>query len=415
MKARIRIGTLIVLLATVFALSGCPQHPYGIFASIERERPILHDRNLGKELTVGSMAKAGGMYFAATGALYFRRVDDPAAGLRPEWDIAPAPAVGDRTLLTTSIASASLGAAERIFAVFYSQDASVSGVYEIDPDTPHGTPSLVFDPATDFPDEIRRVDRVFSVDDGTQEWLIVSASTTATPAWHHLYVSNNGTDFELVEGAGFQHPVVAVASGGAGRVAYLTASEVAAHTAGVDPAAPPAFTTPEGTAKKAAAANFTGMMYQSDTLWLADNRGHLYSSKDFGRPWTKGPVNPVSTADDRPVPFTTFAAVPRGAETIVVVGTRGYGYRVVGDAAVLTATTPVSSPDVPGSNYQGSDLATAVVETFFVDPDPVTGFPVQTAEQEEEWDGHLFFVGTAGKGLWRTLSSVSGPNQWVRE
>ena len=410
MHSPIRIGSLFAVVAFMFALSGCPQHPYGIFASIERERPILHDRNLGKELTVGAVAMAADTYFAATGALSFRGVDDPAAGIRPEWDVALAPAVGERTLLTTSVASASLGLTERVFAVYYSPDATTSGVYVLDPGSPTAPPVLVYSP----PAEIRRFDRVFMVHDGTAEWLIVSASTTATPARHRLFGSTDGEAFAPIDGADFPHPVRSVVSDGAGNVAYLTADRLWVHTPGVDPPAP---RTPEGALAKPSGAVFTAMMYEATagTLWLADDQGRLYSSPDFGLNWKRGPVNPVSTADDRPIPFTTFAAVPRGAQTIVVVGTRGYGYRVVGDAEQVDAETSVSSPHVPGSNYQGSDLATAVVETFFVDPDPVAGFPVPTAEQTERWDGHLFFVGTAGKGLWRALSSVEGPEQWVRE
>ena len=70
---------------------------------------------------------------------------------------------------------------------------------------------------------------------------------------------------------------------------------------------------------------------------------------------------------------------------------------------------------VDGSNYESSALATSSVTSWFVDPDPVTEYPVTTADGDEKWDGTLIFAGTPKEGLWRALSSDDGPIQWLRE
>ncbi len=172
----------------------------------------------------------------------------------------------------------------------------------------------------------------------------------------------------------------------------------------------------------------TGMMYDdsvggSGLLWLADDAGHIYTSPlDAVEDWQKSASHEVSSSNDTPLPFTDFALVPvDGTRTNLVVGTRGYGYRVLGDTTTITYESAPQSPDlvVDGSNYQGSELAGAVVQTFYVDATPQSDYPVPTADGTpyEYFDGYLFFAGTTNQGLWRALSypSDQGAVQWVRE
>lgn len=399
---------LLLFVVVAVAFGACTQHPYGLFASIQRERRIPFDRDLGKELTVGAFAKAGETYFAATGALYYRGQDDPAAGRKPEWEISQAPSVDGQPYRTTSLVAADVGAGERIYAVYVSPDATDSGVYEIDPAAPEASPQ----PVWGLTAGVRRINEIFTINDGT-EWLIVSIATIDSPAKHRLYASSNGTTFVPLDGTTLDNSLwVGVATNGTD-VAYLSTTGVMLHAGGVDPNTAPVDVSPS----RGSDAIFTAILYDEvdDLLWLADSAGHLYTSDDFGTTWQKGDANEISATNEEPIWFTALAAVPKGPQTIIIAGTRGHGYRVVGIAGEVDATASVTSPDVPGSNYQGSNLSSAAIETIFVDPDAVTDFPVETADGDEEWDGHLLFVGTAQKGLWRTLSSDSGPNQWVRE
>ncbi len=410
MHTNVKPALPVVLALFVLTIAACTQHPFGIFASIQRERKIPLDRNLGKELTVGALAKAGGTYFAATGALYYREQDDPATGTRPLWGAAAAPAAGDQSYRTMSLVAADLDAGERVYAVFVSPDATDSGVYEINPASPTDPPQSIFTP----PGGVLRINNVFTINDGTQ-WLLASAATTDEPARHRLYASSDGETFGFLEGTELANATwVGVATNGTA-VAYLSTTGFWRHPAGITPGTPPEI--PLAIPPRGSGAIFTGIFYDEvgDLLWVADNRGHLYTSDDFGDTWVKGPENPVSTSNDTAIPFTVFAGVPRGGQTIIIVGTGGYGLRVVGVAGEVDANTPVSPPQVTGSNYQGSGLASSAIVSLFVDPDAVSGFPVETADGPARWDGHLLFVGTVQKGLWRTLSSVSGPYQWVRE
>ncbi len=406
-------STLLLVVVVAVAIGACTQHPYGLFASIQRERRIPVDRNLGKELTVGAFAKAGGTYFAATGALHYREQDDPAAGRKPEWQIAPAPSVDGQPYRTMSLVAGNFGAGERVYTVFVSPDATDSGVYVVDPATPDGTPNEIWE----LPTGVRRINEVFAINDGTER-LIVSVATTDTPAKHVLYASSDGTTFVPLSGTTLDNSAwIGVATDGTD-VAYLSTTGVTRHAGGVDPATAPDAVTPTGPEARDSDAIFTSILYDEDggLLWLADSKGYLYTSDDFGATWQKGNANEVSATNDAPIWFTALAAVPKGPQTtIIIAGTRGHGYRVVGTSGEVDATTSVTSPDVPGSNYQGSNLPSAAIETIFVDPAMVTDFPVETADGPERWDGNLLFVGTAQMGLWRTLSSESGPNQWVRE
>ena len=87
-------------------------------------------------------------------------------------------------------------------------------------------------------------------------------------------------------------------------------------------------------------ARFTGAHYDSvdDLFWLADDSGHLYSAAPGFAAWTRNDTAyKASPADDAPVlPFTDFAAVPQSAQTVLLVGTSGYGYRVIGDVSSVT-------------------------------------------------------------------------------
>ena len=79
MRTTKRIGYLISAALLAAVLAGCSQSPYGIFASVARERKILDDRNLDNEITVGAMTKAGSTYFLAAGRSTTVTEDNPGA------------------------------------------------------------------------------------------------------------------------------------------------------------------------------------------------------------------------------------------------------------------------------------------------------------------------------------------------
>ena len=414
LKTAIRLVSGVVLVAL---LAGCSRSPYGIFASIERERAILDDRNLEHDLNVGAIAKAGGTYFIAAGTLYFRDQDALVEGAwtRPEWSAVPAPGLN---YTTTSLVSVDFGSGSRVFAVYSSPDGLTHGLYEINVTSPVSSPTLRLQTTG----SANALGTLFAVDDGgTNGWLMVNY-TTGPGAWS-LYAATgvangDGSDFAAIAGTESTEPYIdVVADATLTNVVYLRSNSLLVDTAGIgvspgDPAGVPGRTSP---------ARFTGALYDSvgDLFWLADNEGFLYSSPPGFAAWGRNAeAHPTSTATNAgPIPFTDFAAVPRGAATVLLVGTQGYGYRVIGNAGAVSATTDVDLPGVDGSNYEASDLATGVVQTFFVDPSPVVNYPVPTAggDPYEYWSGHLLFAGTPGRGLWRALSSDDGPIQWLRE
>lgn len=410
-----RTGYLIsaVLLAAV--LAGCSQSPFGIFASVARERAILDDRNLDNEITVGAMTKAGTKYFLAAGALYYRDQDDPAAAddaaKKPIWAKVPAPGTN---YTTTSVVTVNFGATDRVFAVYASPDGLTHGVYEVNTTTPATAPVVRFETSgSDF-----ALGEIFAVNDGLGDWLVVNYEGDATVSDWSLYGSTDGSTFAPIPGTAANEPYIdVVADSATNDVLYLRANAVLTDVDGVGTTDPVVASPAPG---RDVLARFTGALYEGTggLFWLADDSGHLYSAAPGFAEWTRNnTAYKTSSADDAPsLPFTGFAAVPRGAQTVLLVGTSRYGYRVIGDAASgVNAADGVSSPAVDGSNYESSALATSSVSAWFVDPVPVTGYPVTTADGEESWDGTIVFAGTPKQGLWRALSSDDGPIQWLRE
>ncbi|HKJ86099.1 MAG TPA: hypothetical protein VKA06_08480 [Spirochaetia bacterium] len=416
MQHKKRIGYLISAALLAAVLAGCSQSPFGIFASVARERAILDDRNLDNEITVGAMTKAGTKYFLAAGALYYRDEDNPGAAddadKKPSWESVPAPGTN---YTTTSVVTVDFtGTDERVFAVYASADGVTHRVYEIDVADPKKTPTPRFETTgSDF-----ALGEIFALDDGLDVWLVVNHEGDATISDWSLYGSTDGDTFSPISGTAANEPYVdVVADPVSNDVLYLRANAVLTDVDGVAAGADPGDAAPAPGLDSP--ARFTGAHYDSvgNLFWLADNSGHLYSAAPGFAAWTRNTTAyTTSSADNAPViSFTDFSAVPRGAQTVLLVGTSGYGYRVIGDAATATATSGVSSPAVDGSNYESSALATSTVSAWFVDPDPVTGYPVVTADGEQSWDGSIVFAGTPKQGLWRALSSDDGPIQWLRE
>jgi hypothetical protein len=410
----LRLALLSLLLAAV--LVSCAQNPYGVFASIERERKIVDERDLGNELNVASITKAGGRMFIAAGAVYARAVDGSADyGTDPpdwnSWGDAVDPPQTNYT--TTSLVAADLGAGERIYAAYTSLDGNESGLYALDPAQVEA--GFVGDPILSTADPgIDAVVRVLTFNVGADTWVVAVVETGLSE--YAVYATNDGSSPAAIPSFTTSTPVIDVASDGATRVAYVTPKAIYVDTDG-DVTGTTAPAGPGSTPALGAGARFTGGHYAGGSLWLADDAGHLYSSADFGATaWTRNSEPwQISSANQEPTPFTDFATVPRGTVDIIVVGTAGYGYREIGDAATVNATAAPTSPDVEGSNYQASELASAAVQTFFVNPSGVTDYPVATAAGNQTWDGNLLFAGTVNQGLWRALSSDEGPIQWVRE
>lgn len=419
---------LIVLLAAgvALAIAGCSNNPIGIFESIEREREILDDRNLPNELNVAEMIRVDDIdvgatepidrYFAATGALYFRATDDSVVTDRPGWEVAAAPGTNFTAL---SVVAVDFGSGTRVFATFTSQSAAESGVYEINIADPTVAPTAVLTAASAGVDSIGRL-FVVEATDGTHLLASIESNPDPDAVTHELFASADGASFSAVAGTAGQTPFIDVASDGA-NVAYLRANAVLIDTDVLAGAAPSAAST-----GIASGDRYTGIHHDfgsgANRLWLADDSGFLYSSDDFGASWVRTPAAiEINTNNDDPVPFTDFASVRLGpgGEWVLYVGTRGHGYRVINGAATATAASAVTdnllpSPDVDGSNYQASELAGAVVQTFFVDPTLQDAFDVPNPSGTTSESGFLVFAGTSNQGLWRALA-YDGPIQWVRE
>lgn len=173
--------------------------------------------------------------------------------------------------------------------------------------------------------------------------------------------------------------------------------------------------------------NYVAALYEAtgQSVWLADDSGYLYSSSTAPiTTWVKSGQTLVSGSSEDTLAFTALGLVPvPGGAPAILVGTAGNGYRIVGEAGAVTAeTATVSSPDEDGSNYEASDLARTVVNTFFADDELLSDYPIPgpDAGTYQLQDGYLFFAGTSNQGLWRALSyddpdSPTDPVQWVRE
>lgn len=424
----IRVVAAALLLTLL--LVACSQNPVGIFASVERERLILDDeRGLANDINVAAMTEAGGKYFIAAGTLYARDVNDPdyEGGELAQWSALDAPGAN---YTTSAVVTANLGSGERVYAVFTNLAGDASGVYEIDPGASDPQPSAILETddqadTADGTDKVDSVIDVFVVNDGTER-LVVSVQETGDPPGalndYTLYVTSDGSTFTELANAAATAPWRDAASNGSA-VAFMSSAGVIVDADGL--------ASDELTAKAApgltSGDRLTGMIYDDSTggsglLWLADDAGHIYTSPLDATGWQKSASHDVSSSNDTAIPFTDFGLVPvDGTTTNLVVGTRGYGYRVIGDTSTVTYESAPQSPDlvVDGSNYQGSELAGAVVQTFYVDTTLRTDYPVPTADGNpyENFDGYLFFAGTTNQGLWRALSypSSQGAVQWVRE
>lgn len=417
----IRVATAALALILLFV--ACSQNPVGIFASIERERKILDDdRGLAGDINVAAMTKAEGKYFIAAGALYAREAADPnyTGGDLAQWSSIAAPGAN---YTTNAVVTANLGGSgDSVYAVFTNLAGDASGVYEIDPGAENPEPTAVLETGeqgTDGDDTIASIIDVFVVNDGT-EWLVVSVLESGNANDYTLYTTSDGTSFTKLAGAAATAPWRDAATDGTA-VAFMSSSEVIVDADGL--------ASDDLTGKSApglaSGDRLTGLVYDdsaggSGVLWLADDAGHIYTSPlDAATGWEKSATHPVSSGNDAAIAFADFALVPVDATTTnLVVGTRGHGYRVIGDTSAITHESAPVSPDsvVDGSNYGGSELADAVVQTFYVDPTPQSEYPVPTAEGTpyETFDGYLFFAGTPSEGLWRALS-YPGAVQWVRE
>ncbi|MFW6291547.1 MAG: hypothetical protein ACOC7V_04395 [Spirochaetota bacterium] len=421
----LRVATAALLLTLV--LVACSQNPVGIFASIERERQILDDeRGLDNDLNVAAMTEAGGKYFIAAGTLYSRDVNDPDY---EDGDLAQWTAIGGPGT-TNAVVSADLGSGVRVYALY--TGSTGEGVYEVDPSTLEmaDTPLLeTGDTGSVGDDTVASIVDIFVVSDTTDVWLVASVRESSASNDYALYVTSDGSTFaELASSAPaapFPYAPWSDAASDGTNTAFMSSSSVLVDTDGnLGDDDLIAKTAPDLTSRD----RLTGMMYDdsvggSGLLWLADDAGHIYTSPlDAVEDWQKSASHEVSSSNDTPLPFTDFALVPvDGTRTNLVVGTRGYGYRVLGDTRTITYESAPQSPDlvVDGSNYQGSELAGAVVQTFYVDATPQSDYPVPTADGTpyEYFDGYLFFAGTTNQGLWRALSypSDQGAVQWVRE
>ncbi len=420
-----RIQTILRVAAAALALillaGACSQNPVGIFASVERERKILDDeRGLDEDLNVAAMTEAGGTYFIAAGALYARDVNDPdyEGGDLAQWSAIDGPGT------TNAVVSADLGSGVRVYALYTGNDGE--GVYAVNPSTLEmaDTPLLeTGDTGSVGDDTVASIVDIFVVNDTTDVWLVVSVQESSEPNDYALYVTSDGSTFtELASSAPAEPfpyaPWTDAVSDGTD-TAFMSSSSVLVDTDGN-------LGDDDLTAKTApdlsSGDRLTGMIYDADTssLWLADDAGHIYTSPlDAATGWDKSPTHEVSSSNDAALPFTDFALVPVDATTTnLVVGTRGYGYRVLGDTSTITYESAPQSPDLvaDGSNYQGSELAGAVVQTFYVESTARSDYPVPTADGNpyENFDGYLFFAGTTNQGLWRALS-YDGAVQWVRE
>lgn len=400
----------LIIITTV--LGGCAKSSIGLFESIELERKIIDDRALDNELPVAAMARAGGHYFIAAATLWQRlTVDtDYTAGDVAQWAIVAAPGPSGSGYTTSSLTVSSASGSDAVYVTFSSQDGVSAGLYAVDPAgdlTAVSADSLVL--GTDDAG-VLGLGKVAAINDGIADYLLAGVRTGTTR--YAVYGSTTGTSgsFAAIAGTDNNLPVIDVTASSTGEVAFLTKKALlidrdglntGADTADVTAAIPLADRQPE----------FGGLYYEtvSGTLFVTDDEGYIYRSTDFGTTWLVNDTpHQVSTNDDRALSFTDMTAVDDGGTQLLVVGTDGHGYRELD-----SAFTP-SAPAAELSNYQASELATASIIGFFVDPAVSAYSPTQTGDNYEQKTGDMLFAGTSNLGLWKTLYSGSAP-QWVRE
>ena len=412
MRPQIR-SVLITVTALTIMLVACTNSPVGIFESIEREREILDDRNLDNELRVGAIALAGDKYFIAAGSLLYRgRTDaDYVGGDREQWHTLPAPGSASDNYSSTSLVAfdpdGAGGTPEQIYAVYRSQTGTESGLYHVNPVTLGvGTTPLIGSEDAG----IESVEGVFVVDDGSGSDVLIVPVRTGLSAYS-VYYSADATVFAEIPGLATNQPITSVAADGTD-VLFLTPSVLYRDgdtvSAGADPAE-------VATLEPESGASFGDAYYQASSFvwWVSDGEGHLFSTLDFVDWTTNDTPYEISTSNDDPLPFTVFVEVSDTVDDHLLVGTEGHGYRILGaDASVA----PVS-PAEDGSNYEASELADAAILTWFVDPTPLSEYPVPTEPGSDPYtihDGYMLFAGTSGAGLWHALS-YDGSIQWLRE
>lgn len=423
MHRQYRFGILLMVIAL---LASCGDVPLvGLFESIERERKIIDDRGLDNNISVAAMAKAAGKYFIAAGSLWCRSVTDTSYPDKPAtWFTIDPPGSELDNYVTQSVVVADLGGGTLVYAVFTDQTGSKSGIYSFDPAFTI-LPNYGYDDTVEKPSvaltgpifgapavEVRGLGELFVVNDGTNDHLLVVVKSDEEYPRYLVQQTVDGTSFNPMTTTEAHFPVIDLATDGTD-VAYLTRFTVSTGTVTADVSINDDVTTdnikPIIDPKRTRIPRFGGLFHDGSALWLSDNEGYLYRSLDFVGSW-QATADPhlVSSAPADPLPFTDFAI----ANSVVVVGTEGYGYR---ELKLGTQLKPYAvTPDPAGSNYQASELARSAVLTFFVDYGLV-GVPVPqqdgsfTAE-----DGDLLFAGTSNAGLWKALYYAQAP-QWLRE
>ena len=415
MRARILIATVT---AIAIGLGACSQTPVGIFESIEREREILDDRNLDNDLHIGAIALAGGNYFVAAGSLMYRgRQDaDYINNDRQQWNrlTPPADASGDYTavsLVAFDPDGAGGPTTDQIYVVFRSQDGTASGIYHVDPSGPALDPVPLFGTGDAG---VEAVEDLFVVDDGSGDDVLLAAVRTGLSAYTLMFsTSVDVSNFSDAPGMVTNQPVVS-AFASAGNVVLLTPTTLYLDSdtlAGGTPAAPLGLAPASG-------VRFSDVRYEvSGSLWwVSDGAGHLSTSPDLSAWTTNETAYAISPSNDDPLPFTAFIEIDTMVDNLLLVGTNGYGYRILGADALVTPLSPIED----GSNYDASELANAAILTWFFD-DVADGvydsYPVPTEPGADPYtlhDGHMLFAGTSGVGLWHALT-YDGPIQWVQE
>ncbi len=372
---KVSIGSsILILFLTIFS---CTEGERGLFYSLANEVKIDDTTTLANEISVTGIADTGTQYFITAGTVYWRE--------KTNLDWQPVPPPSGYSLCSDIVFHGGL-----VYASFYTVDADAGAVYTLDPGaaTKTWSASPVYDSAI--------VVKMLVLNGGI---YAVTQQTSGT-AKSYAVLEANFSATAVISGEAL--PIIDGIYDGA-NYWIVTENKVFIGNSMTN-------ATPPAEQNKASGGDFGaldltgkffgGIYYDSGNsrIYLSSTDGYIYTTSDGGTTWY-APSAAFTDSGGTALSFTDMNQVTGDSGfTALIAATDADGYfefplGIEANNASFVKTTP-------GGNYYDTDLRLGSVLCILVD----------TADNPD-----TLFLGSAGRGLWRTSYSGTTSLIWKLE